>query len=376
MPLIVVMEDEDGTRLLLSTLLKKQGYEVMAAENGAKGLELVTQFNPDLVISDVQMPELNGLQMLATLRKHPTLGTTPVILLTSVQERAVMRAGMTFGAEDYITKPFKPAEVYEAVAAQLNKRTAQQVMAETDKRQAVSTALDLQEQSLATLYEKRLAKELGDRWPDGGGSDDHLLQLAAVLYVDTANFGALSTQLSGEELRALVKKFYNSAGDTVNLFGANIMQFVGAGLLAVFASSDDAPLVNHDFRAVRAASALLDAASGMRHYLQTTYPDRDLPLFEVHAAITSGPVTLTMLQDPLSVAPPQVLPVGVAVNQCMTLQKRAAGLGWSMAVSFATLNAIEAQGAGVKVGRRTSVPLARNAPSVDAAEFISLSAST
>ncbi len=372
MSLIVVMEDEDGTRMLLAALLKKQGYQVMVAENGLQGLDLVMRHKPDLVLSDVQMPELNGLQMLATLRRHPTLGTTPVILLTSMQERAVMRAGMTTGADDYITKPFKPAEVYEAVAAQLSKRNAGHLLAETDKRQAVKTALELQKHNLSGLYEKRLAKELGDRWPDGKGDDDHLLENAAVLFVDTANFGALSAQLSSDELSALVKKFYTSAGDTMHVFGANIMQFVGAGLLAVFASSEDTHVLNHDLRAVRAASGLLDAARGMRHYLQTSYPDRDLAAFAVHAAITSGPVNLTMMQDPMNVSPPQVLPVGVAVSQCILLQKQVAALGWTMAVSAATERAVAAQGAGIKVGRRSAVPMGNGSETLQAAEYISL----
>ena len=64
MPLIVVIDDDAGTRLLVSQVLKKEGYQVMAAEDGAKGLALIRQHKPDLVVSDVQMPFLDGFEVL------------------------------------------------------------------------------------------------------------------------------------------------------------------------------------------------------------------------------------------------------------------------------------------------------------------------
>ena len=374
MPLIVVMEDEDSTRMLLSALLKKKGYDVMAVDNGAEGLELVTLHKPDLVLSDVNMPGLNGLQMLSLLRKQPAICTTPVILLTSIQERTVMRAGMNTGADDYITKPFKPAEVYEAVAAQLNKRNLQQMMADTDKHEAIKAALETQKHNLVSLYKKRLEDNSSAQRPEAEPDDDHIFKNAAVLYVNAANFSALSHQLSSEELTALINKFYANAGDTMHVFGASITEFVRAGLLAVFASEDSSQVINHDLRAVRAANGMLGAALGMRHYLQTTYPGRNLPEFVVQAAVTSGPVTLAVMQNPKNRLEPRVVPVGAAVNQCIALQSQVVDLGWSMAVSAATLAAIESQG-GVKVGRRTSVALGSNAPSVDVIEFLGLTPS-
>jgi DNA-binding response OmpR family regulator len=126
MALIVLMEDDAATRTLIASVLKKDGHDRARRGKRPPGLLLVQSHKPDLVISDVQMPELNGFEMLASLRQDPEIAATPVILLTSLQERAHMRIGMTSGADDYITKPFRPGELREAAAAQLNKRHAGQ----------------------------------------------------------------------------------------------------------------------------------------------------------------------------------------------------------------------------------------------------------
>ena len=76
MPLIVVIDDDAGTRLLVAQVLKKEGYQVMSAEDGAKGLALVREFKPDLVVSDVQMPLLDGFEVLDHVRNDPALAAT------------------------------------------------------------------------------------------------------------------------------------------------------------------------------------------------------------------------------------------------------------------------------------------------------------
>ncbi|MFM9880102.1 MAG: response regulator [Burkholderiaceae bacterium] len=370
MALILVMEDDDGTRMLLSSLLKKQGYRVLAAENGAKGFEMLLEHQPDLVISDVQMPELNGLQMLAQLRRHPVLGAMPVILLTSLQERAVMRAGMNTGADDYITKPFQPAEVFDAVAAQLKKRDIQASIQGHANEVVLKSALEQQKHNIAALYEQRLAQELSDRWPESDPqADDIMLLDATVLFIDIVNFTGLANQLASDELSTVVRKFYSSAGDTMNLFDAYHVQFIGAGMLAVFTEAPGSPVLGRGLRGVRAALGLMEAARGMRHYLQEQFPQRSLPGFDACCALHSGEVTLTTLQNPLQGLKAQKLPVGAAVNAAMLLQKQVAPMGWSVACSATLLRAV---GSSVKPGRKALFNLAENMPQIYAAELLGL----
>ena len=151
---IIVLEDEASTRLLISSVLKKQGHEVIALDNGAEGLLVILAEQPDLVISDVQMPKMTGFEVVAQMRQTADVADTPVILLTSLSGRADMRTGMSQGADDYITKPFEPAELLESVAAQLAR--VQQRQSTLDER-AQALALSKIAQ-IKQAYEQQLAQ--------------------------------------------------------------------------------------------------------------------------------------------------------------------------------------------------------------------------
>ena len=369
MALIVLMEDDAATRTLVTSVLKKDGHEVAAAENGRSGLLLCADRRPDLVISDVQMPEMDGFEMLSLLRQTAGLATTPVILLTSLQERAHMRIGMTTGADDYITKPFRPGELREAVAAQLNKRQVQATLQALAIESAVSSALLEQRNELARLYETRLAHELSERWPSGpGGNGDERFDSATVLFVDIPRYAEVAQKLQPAELTELVKKFYGSANDTAHLFGARYMQFIGEGLLAVFSDDTNTRTVNHGLRAARTALSLVESGRTIRQFLETAYPARALPPFSVNVALNTGPVTLTLLQDPLH-GGGQKLPVGEVVTTAMQLQRQAQGQGWPIAMSVTTLRMVTG---AVRTGRRALLALPGRAQPLDAAELVAL----
>lgn len=369
MALIVLMEDDAATRTLVASVLKKDGHEVLATDNGAHGLALAEDRQPDVVISDVQMPRMNGFEMLAALRQHPRLATTSVILLTSLQERAHMRIGMTTGADDYITKPFRPGELREAVAAQLNKRQTQANAQALAIHAAVDTALHEQRERLEELYERRLAAELSERWPSApAGSGDERFDSATVLFADLPHYADVAGKLSGAEFTELVQRFYGSANDTAHLFGARFIQFVGEGLLAVFTDDTNTRTVNHGLRAVRTAVGLMEAGRAIGAWVETAHPGRDLPPFAVHVALNSGPVVLTHLRDLLHGATQQ-LPVGESVSTAIQLQKQARSLGWTIAAGVATLRSVTG---AVRTGRRGLLELAGRSQPLDAVELVGL----
>jgi CheY-like chemotaxis protein len=103
MALILAMDDDEAIRMLIVAAVRADGHTVLEAENGKAGLDLVREHLPDLIISDINMPEMDGLSMLKALRADPAIQATPVILLTSLQEREHVRQGMTRGADDYLT---------------------------------------------------------------------------------------------------------------------------------------------------------------------------------------------------------------------------------------------------------------------------------
>ncbi len=119
---ILVIEDEELIRDYLEDLLTLEGFAVATANNGAKGVDLAMQMQPDLIICDVMMPRLNGYEVLKRIRQDAKLNTVPFLFLTSMSDRVSSRKGMTLGADDYLEKSCSRDELLEAIAVRLNKQ--------------------------------------------------------------------------------------------------------------------------------------------------------------------------------------------------------------------------------------------------------------
>ena len=124
---ILVIEDEPEMRRNLATILRLEGYHVIAAENGRVGVERATQEKPDVILCDVMMPELDGHGVLQAVRQHEALARVPFLFLTARGEKPDVRAGMNLGADDYLTKPVAKADLLAAIDARLRRRAEQTV---------------------------------------------------------------------------------------------------------------------------------------------------------------------------------------------------------------------------------------------------------
>ena len=123
---ILVIDDERDLIELVRYNLEKEGFDVIAATDGQSGLEVVRKHRPDLVVLDLMMPGLDGLQVCQQLRSDPRAGRIPVIMLTAKATEADRVVGLEMGADDYIVKPFSPREVVARVKAVLRRTALQQ----------------------------------------------------------------------------------------------------------------------------------------------------------------------------------------------------------------------------------------------------------
>jgi DNA-binding response OmpR family regulator len=112
---ILIADDESHIRRILEFNLKRAGYEVLAAEDGRAALATARSARPDLVILDVSMPELTGLDVCRQLKADATLKATPVFLLTARGQESDAEAGRVAGADQFFTKPFSPKQLLEHV---------------------------------------------------------------------------------------------------------------------------------------------------------------------------------------------------------------------------------------------------------------------
>lgn len=119
---LVIVDDEPNIRELLSTSLRFAGFEVFAADDGQSALELITNMQPDLIVLDVMLPDMDGFTVTRRLRERGI--HTPVLFLTARDDTADKISGLTVGGDDYVTKPFSLEEVVARIRAVL-RRTRQ-----------------------------------------------------------------------------------------------------------------------------------------------------------------------------------------------------------------------------------------------------------
>jgi len=114
---LLIVDDDSDVLDMLRELLSHGGYEVLSAVNGREALQKATEFNPDVILSDVMMPEMNGFELCRRLRAHPLLAEVPIILLTGLANSDYYVEGLRAGADDFISKPFERIRLLARVAA-------------------------------------------------------------------------------------------------------------------------------------------------------------------------------------------------------------------------------------------------------------------
>jgi DNA-binding NarL/FixJ family response regulator len=118
---LLVVDDDAGLLLAVSDTLRAEGYDVETARRGAEALVIVAQVLPDLIISDIRMPGMDGYQLVRNLRSNPRTRLVPIIFLTAKDETGDRIQGFRTGVDAYLTKPFEPDELVAVVAAILQR---------------------------------------------------------------------------------------------------------------------------------------------------------------------------------------------------------------------------------------------------------------
>jgi len=141
---VLVIDDDANIRFLVTKALELKGFEVVQAADGLAGVKAGRTLEPDLIISDVNMEQIDGLAVVSVFRMHPATANVPIILMTGQADLAGMRRAMSLGVDDYLAKPFSIPDLLASVNMQLTKRQARQ--ADADQRTAelranISTSL-------------------------------------------------------------------------------------------------------------------------------------------------------------------------------------------------------------------------------------------
>jgi DNA-binding response OmpR family regulator len=116
--LILIIEDDEIFRSIIFDLLELENFNVISAQDGFLGLKLAKQFNPDLILCDINIPHLNGYEVLNKLREDLTIANTPFIFITCDTDTKSRYQAMQLGANDYLTKPVRISTLLESIAHQ------------------------------------------------------------------------------------------------------------------------------------------------------------------------------------------------------------------------------------------------------------------
>ena len=119
---ILIIEDAHDIRELISYTLENEGYKVFKAPNGIRGLENTRKHKPDLILLDIMLPDIDGLEVCRKIKRDGSINDIPVIMITAKSEDSDIVSGLELGAEDYITKPFSPRVLVARLRAVLRRK--------------------------------------------------------------------------------------------------------------------------------------------------------------------------------------------------------------------------------------------------------------
>ena len=261
---ILITDDNKVNRLLLSRSIELLGHRVASAENGRIALQKLREEHFDLMLMDVEMPEMNGFEVLEALSQDLRLRDLPVIVTSSLEDVTSVARCIELGAEDYLHKPVNPTLLKARVRASLEKKRLRDQQKELVRRFATSeVAEDLAQSGFA----------LGGRHVE-----------ASVMFCDIRGFTSIAESQPPDETIELLNTYYTLMFDAINGEGGVVNQIIGDGLMAIFGAP--LPLVDHARCAVRAALEMVD----MVEMFSVERAAADKPPIRIGVGVATGPL--------------------------------------------------------------------------------------
>ena len=276
-PLILVVDDVPDNVDILQMRLESQGYEVVTAGDGVEALEKIRELLPDLVLLDIMMPKMDGIETVKQIKADGSLPFIPVLLVTARADAKDVIAGLESGADDYLTKPVDHAALSARVRAMLRIKALHdtvQAQAQRLEQQAADLAAlnrTLEERVAAQVDEierigrlKRfLAPQIAETIVSSGGETilDHHRRDIVVLFCDMRGFTAFAETAEPEDVMAVLGEYHNSLGPLIHRYEGTLDRFAGDGLIVFF--NDPVPCPDPALRAVRLAIAMREAVGSL-----------------------------------------------------------------------------------------------------------------
>ena len=265
---LLVVDDDAMNRDMLSRRLARQGYTVAVAEDGEQALKMIEGQKFDLVLLDIMMPGVSGLQVLEILRQRYSMADLPVIMATAKDESSDLVEALKLGANDYVTKPLDFPVVLARTESQLAlKRAREEIHRLAEQLENWNRTLEQKvSEQLAELERVgRLKGFFSSHLADlimAGGAEDPLKshrREVTVVFLDLRGFTPFSEASEPEEVMGVLNEYHAEMGKQILAYEATLEHLAGDGIMVFF--NDPVPVPNPAERAIRMALAMRDRVS-------------------------------------------------------------------------------------------------------------------
>jgi serine/threonine-protein kinase PpkA len=327
---ILVVDDDpvilDYIRLHLATA----DFDVRVAGSAAEAFVAISNEIPDLILSDISMPNIDGFDFLARLRADPATEKIPFIFLTQHTDVDVMRRGMQLGANDFLSKPIRRTELLNAISGRMKileglRQVASKEAVPTLNIPVMHRVIDAASAAFAPNDSTQLLRAIDSN--SAAASTQRMVD-GTVLFSDIRGFSTIAEKLNANEVAELLNAYFGTACEPILAQRGWIVKFVGDGVVAMF--DNEATLVSHQARALKAALLITVAASQFQAWIDARFPDRQLPRFAVGVGLHCGEVSIAKMGHGSA---EETTVLGDVVNIASRFEAMSKELGWSVVAS-------------------------------------------
>lgn len=246
---VLVVDDNPDLRVYVSEILRRQGYKVDTARNGYEGFQITEQIKPNLIITDLMMPVVTGLEMIRMIRNKEDLRGTPIILLTAKVDEETRIEGTEYGADAYLAKPFNDRELLAEVRNLL-------ALKENEKR-----ILELNSYLTESVLQRFLPTALVRKAAAGTLTLDLQPEprLVTVLFSDIVGFTQLSNTLRSRKVAEILNEYLEAMTSVVFDNGGTVDKFMGDAILALYGAPEELTPNEQVRRAINTARGMQNA---------------------------------------------------------------------------------------------------------------------
>jgi len=262
-PRVLIADDNAANVRILRTRLTADGYEVVTAADGEEALAVAHEAKPDLILLDIMMPKVDGIEVCRTLKKQQSPSFVPIILVTAMADAKDIVAGLEAGADEYLTKPVDHAALSARVRSMLRiKSLHDTVAAQADEIARWNTTLEnrvaeqVAELERVSRLKRFFSPQLADAIVAGGAADPlrpHRREIS-VVFLDLRGFTAFAEMSEPEEVSEVLETYHAEVGRLILEHEGTLERFTGDGMMIFF--NDPVPVANPEERAIRMADAM------------------------------------------------------------------------------------------------------------------------